>query len=186
MKFLTILFMLLTVLYSYSQKSKLKLGQNYQGGKIIYILKPNHIDYDPKVPHGLIIAPNETGFTNPVIWGCSGIPINGANRESIGDGEQNTIDILYSCNNNMSAAKLCAESELNGFNNWYLPSIDELSLIDEYINTIGNNIEFLDANYWSSTKCCDNNSAYAFSFRMRSSFQTNREDECLVRPIRKF
>ena len=40
----------------------------YQYVKKIEYLKRRE-ELRVKVPHGLIIAPNETGFTNPVIWG---------------------------------------------------------------------------------------------------------------------
>ena len=49
------------------------------------------------------------------------------------------------------AAKLCSDLVFNGFDDWFLPSIDELNLMYENlkINGLGG---FADKSYWSSTE----------------------------------
>ncbi len=61
-------------------------------------------------------------------WGCDGIEI-GANGTEVGTGVQNTADILAGCNEDGIAARIVENYELNGFKDWFLPSLEELSLL---------------------------------------------------------
>lgn len=54
---------------------------------------------------------------------------------------------------NWSAAiKACAELELNGYKDWYLPTITELNLMYQQKNTIGNYKSGYFYQYWSSSE----------------------------------
>ena len=53
---------------------------------------------------------------------------------------QNTLDILACCGEAETAAKLCADFELDGYDDWFLPSMDEFNLIYENIGQ-GNVLE---------------------------------------------
>ncbi|MDO9579911.1 MAG: DUF1566 domain-containing protein [Bacteroidales bacterium] len=59
-----------------------------------------------------------------------------------------------------SAVKLCYDLVLNGYSDWYLPSIDELNKL--YINRAAIGV-FSTMSYWSSTEL-DRNYAYAASY----------------------
>ncbi|MFT4758300.1 MAG: hypothetical protein ACI9LN_000259, partial [Saprospiraceae bacterium] len=76
---------------------------------------------------GMVAAATDqsTGAT----WGCLGDEINGADGKVLGTGAQNTMDILMGCNTDGIAAKLCAQLELNGYTDWFLPAQDELNLM---------------------------------------------------------
>ena len=94
-------------------------------------------------------------------WGCAYNSVDGADGTAIGTGYQNTMDIVnQDCTTDwggITAAQAAANYESNGYNDWYIPSIDELLLM---FNTIGPGadnivgIETIYPNniYWSSSE----------------------------------
>ncbi len=86
--------------------------------------------------------------SNSIIWGCSGTLIGTA--ENLGAGWFNTINIEDGCADAEFAAKLCRETDINGFADWYLPSIDQLEEMYTQKDVIGGFSS--DGYYWSSTE----------------------------------
>jgi len=62
-------------------------------------------------------------------WGCFRRAIQGARGTAVGTGKQNTADMLAACNDQETAASICANANINGFTGWFLPSRDELALM---------------------------------------------------------
>lgn len=136
--FVVVFFMFLLVSCA---KSKHKIGDMYKGG---YIFKINMFG------HGLCAAPKD--HPQNVLWGCYGTLIQGANGEEIGTGKQNTEDILAGCSQAGNfAAKVCDELVVDSYEDWYLPSLEELQLMHRelYAQGLGG---FKAADYWSSTQ----------------------------------
>ena len=92
------------------------IGDFKYGGVIFYI--------DETEKHGLVCA--VTDQSSGAEWGCDGTT-TGATGTAIGTGAQNTLDILAGCGTDDIAADLCADLTLNSFDDWFLPSKDELN-----------------------------------------------------------
>lgn len=124
----------------------LKIGTTYQGGILFYLLKEGDIGYVSGELHGLVVAPSDQ--SSEIEWGCFGTRIKGANKTAVGTGAQNTLAIVASCNESQIAAKVCDELVLEGYDDWFLPSKDELNLLYMNKDLITN---FGNFYYWSST-----------------------------------
>jgi DUF1680 family protein len=90
-------------------------------------------------------------------WGCFRTLLAGASGTAIGSGKKNTMDMKTGCSASGSAADLCINCDLNGFQDWFLPSIDELSEMYRNLQATGLG-NFGDQgvsdnfNYWSSSQ----------------------------------
>ncbi len=156
----------------------LKIGMNYKGGKIAYLLTPSDPGYDANVQHGIIAAVAD--LPGEVAWGCNDKFLAG--RSSIGTGSQNTIDISSGCSVAGNAATLCSKLVQGGYDDWYLPSKDELNKLFLQMKAIGG---FREVCYWSSTETGKYN---ACSQIFDNGFQTANDKSTTfsVRPIRSF
>jgi hypothetical protein len=122
------------------------IGGSYQGGKIAYFLQSGDPGFDANVPHGLIAAPSDQ--SSGAESGCFQVFFLDAFGIAIGTGNQNTIAIMNGCATAGIAARICGDLVLNSYNDWYLPSKDELNKL--YLNktAVGG---FASIRYWSST-----------------------------------
>lgn len=155
--------------------TSLGVGQTYAGGIIFYL--------DSTGQHGLVCASNDQGTA---IWGCAGTSIPGTSTE-VGSGASNTAAIIAGCNEINYAAKICDNLVLNGYNDWFMPSKDEMLMMYQRLrlNGIGN---FQDAIYWTSSQGFDGvNTAWIVDINLNDTyggfFKNNSK---YVRAIRAF
>lgn len=106
-------------------------------------------------------------------WGTYGLILPGADGSAIGTGLQNTLDIVRYDPLDDTAADDCANYCIvsNGvvYDDWFLPSYDEL--VAMYLNLKSKGIgDFSNRFYWSSTET-HSQGARTFSFRHGDSDQ---------------
>jgi hypothetical protein len=128
--------------------------------------------------HGLEAAPIDQGSRE---WGCFGTA-TGANGLVIGTGAQNTVDILAGCSDTGIAAEIADSYSLNGFNDWFLPSKDELNELYLQKGVVGG---FANDFYWSSSEV-NSVDAWLQDFFFGDQFVFNKVNPLRVRAVRAF
>jgi len=189
MKKLLFSFLAVSVIFSACEKeeeepinnnSELAIGDTHQGG-IIFYLDSNG--------GGLISALDDLEGT--YIWGCFGTDILGADKNAIGTGAQNTIDIEAGCATSGTAADVCSNLTHEGFSDWFLPS--RLELNQMYLNIGQGNAlglenvgGFGNFNYWTSTEDGNERAWYQY-FLLGNQANDGLKNQYLnVRPVRAF
>jgi hypothetical protein len=118
------------------------------GGIVFYV--------DGTGMHGLEAAPTDLEVGDGVPWGCNNTLVranylgNGyGHQRALGTGALNTINIINQCTTPGIAARLVSDYIFNDFNDWYLPSKDEMKelIINENVFTNLNSLW-----YWTSTQ----------------------------------
>ncbi len=157
---------------SYTTTSSVfSIGQNYGGGIIFYI--------DGTGLHGLISS--TTDQSTGAAWGCFGTEIAGIST-AIGTGQSNTTAIVNGCSEAGIAARICNDLVLNGYEDWFLPSKDELNLMYQQRTVIGN---FTSGCYWSSSQYYSVWAWYQY-FGLGGQDNTYKNYQYCVRAIRAF
>jgi len=151
--------------FVFETKPELKIGDNYQGGFVAYIFKPNDSLYVENEQHGLILAKVDLGAA---FWGIMGEEVNPRTSTLLGQGMANTqkiiafmveknyamqqntttdLKIIYPC-----AAWLCSQFEYQGYRDWFLPSKDEWGVMFDQLEYLQHaNIKFQQP-YWTSSE----------------------------------
>ena len=130
-------------------------------------------------------APASTEFTAP--WGTRGQNVAGT-QEGIGTGRRNTEIIVQHLQQQRNretgrAAQMAAALNFGGFNDWFLPSRDELNLMFQNRAIIG---DLGDRWYWSSSQSYHRNDAWRQNFGNGSQHRNDKNNSFSVRAIRAF
>jgi len=158
------------------------IGDTGPAGGIVFYLTDN------TGLHGLEAAPVDQSAA--AHWGCYGASIAGATGSAVGTGATNTTTIVAGCAEPGTAAKVADAYSLNGYDDWYLPSKDELNLMytgagqgaTAPFTNVGS---FANDYYWSSTEF---GTDFAFSqyFVNGNNGVSSKGGALLVRAIRSF
>ncbi len=147
------------------------IGENYQGGTVFYV--------DSNHQHGLIASASDL---TPAPWGCPGVDLLGAMGFNIYTGDENTDYIVTGCSTSGIAARLCSDLDLNGYQDWFLPSFKEAQELYAKRALLGG---FSNGFYWTSTEY-DADNAYQMSFSTAALGPASKNNNNAVRPIRAF
>lgn len=148
------------------------------------------------------VAPNEF---EEVQWGCFNQPIIESRDRTIGAGQKNTnaiitfhnnLDDYYNqpevcstSNDGSVAAKLCADYTFGGFQDWFLPSSDEVLEMYNVLHLNGQgDFSFGRWTYWSSTEVEGDNVAIATDFETGDQGYLCKQcsEVAVARPVRYF
>lgn len=151
------------------------LGEDFGGGIIYYLYKDSS-----NVEHGLIVSKTESDE----VWQATGT-LTGADRTE--DGSFNTALMTSS-----DAATYATGLTGGGFSDWYVPSIDELSLLwhsrfhtNAALRAGAFTLLSSTALYWSSTETTTTD---AYLFRFANGYQNDfaKNSARTVRGVRSF
>ncbi|MFK8005569.1 MAG: DUF1566 domain-containing protein [Saprospiraceae bacterium] len=159
-----------------NRAKNIAIGNTFEGGIIFYV--------DPSGQHGLIMAKGDQS-DKVIDWfpGAKGKAF--ATDTGIFDGEKNTKLLVAKFKEKNHPAQLCKKFKFEGFNDWYLPSQDELDLLYEYNNTLPKAQKMAHKYYWSSTEIA-NQDVYYRSFFDGKKYYKIGKNKAKVRAIRKF
>lgn len=147
------------------------VGEVFGGGVVFHVYRGAD-----GLEHGLIVAMEDQGTEIP--WSNLATTPIGALARSSWNGSSNSTSIVNQVGHTQSAAKLCLDYESSdGFDDWYLPSVDELILlynrrfdVNRVLSVVGEEFGVLDPmqtfsylQYWSSTEI-DEEQAWRYSF----------------------
>jgi hypothetical protein len=189
--------------------NKLKIGSKHLGGTVFYI--------DGSGKHGLIclestIKHRETGKSKFSWWGRELSPGDEQYAEPLGafgngiadySGVENTEKIsqydswkeqnsLFSKKRTPTdtAASICLGEEINGYRDWYLPTINELMVLFRNIGESTFVVNIGINSYWSSTEYNGKENypkgVWAYSYNNNKETINHKSEFNHVIPIRKF
>lgn len=149
-------------------------------GGLIFYDKGNYSG-DPSWRY-LEAAPSDQ--STGTVWGCYETEITGADGTLVGTGKQNTMDILAECTTDDIAADQCRDCTLGGYNDWFLPSKDELYWIRANLKDAG--VGNFESNYYWSSSEFDVSLAWDQSFGTGTYYLSSKNINLRVRAVRAF
>lgn len=152
------------------------VGQAWQGGFYIGNITDGDLLYY------LVLAPKATGQSSSLTYKTTASDDTGTDSTTNGLANSNAINDA-----SHPAAQFCRGLTIGGFNDWYLPSKDELNVAYTNRASVGGG-DALDADatpYWSSTEHSTNTSAWAQTFDFGTQTGNTKTNLRRARAIRR-
>jgi hypothetical protein len=162
------------------------IGEQFGGGVIFHLWKDAQGE-----EHGLIVDFDDLSVGQ--IWSSVNSTLIGPSAQSFWDGlsNSNAIIVAHTGYTN-SAAYLCLNSINGGYNDWYLPSIQELNMLwNNYpavarsLSQIPGGTQLSSTSYWSSTES-SGSGAWTFNFINGGAIGSSKNSPNYVRAVRAF
>ncbi len=155
-----------TCVFTRTVITDLVVGLWHQGGIIGYVYQPGDIGFVAGEKHGIIVAPIDQSTGSE--FGCFGSFI-GNTSPSIGSGLVNTNKIVNECSEANIAAKICFDLNLNGYDDWYLPSLGELGqlLTNQFVinaGSLANGGNLFENTYYRTSTEVSAGNAFVYNF----------------------
>ena len=168
--------------FCFSQDSNIKIGDFYLGGIVGYLLQEGDVGFEKNVKHGIIVSEKDLALSVKWYNGISSLNIIGARGQKIGTGRTNTELIIRNNGEKRKnyAAGIASLYKGGGFDDWFLPSIEELNVMYQNKKYLG----MAEGWYWSSTEG-DNYNIWFFDFKFGFK-DLARKNFMKVRAIRYF
>jgi hypothetical protein len=165
----------------------LVIGQFYEGGHLGYLLQPQDTGYSAVEAHGLIVASKK--FLPDAKWFYGPNKTIGT-KTSLGSGRANTNLIMGNqgqapANGFFYAAQYCYNMDIFEYNDWYLPSKDELDKL--YINR--DKLPWMtdgERNYYWTSSEQSTNEAWIQSFKTGVQSTYSKGGVVFASPVRSF
>lgn len=150
------------------------IGEYYGGGIVFYL--------DSTQKHGLVMA--QLPHLTPQAWNIGTPVLTHAVMKDYGWGRENTTAIVNVQGDAQYAANVCYKMLLNGYDDWFLPSKDELNAL--YLQKAAGKITNLNCPfYWSSTEASATE-AWSQSFSNGANSAVDKGGSYGICPIRAF
>jgi hypothetical protein len=166
--------------WEYAARAQHYPGDRISEGIVFYV--------DSTGESGLMAASHD--LAGEVSWMDAPTDLN--NTESFVNGAANTASILQQSGASATAAYYCDTLTLNGKDDWYLPAIDELLLLNDaryqFNRAAGEDEDPVSAGltadrYWSSTEA---SATESWLFDLGKIAKENKSGNASVRAVRKF
>jgi hypothetical protein len=157
-----------------SEPIEMLLGKEYLGGYIFAIT-------DSAKGNGLMIPKTHLGEMQ---WTPDRDIRVFATQRSLGMGYDNTDDIIRKYDEGAYAAYACDTTTLLGFDDWYLPTIEELEYIYKHVH-LSDDTKVMGNDFWTSTEYTELE-AYYFRFSYGEEKQLSKTLKNKVLPVRAF
>jgi hypothetical protein len=156
---------------------RLNIGDIFKGGKIFSLSGPNS---------GLIASTMDLE-ASPFVkftWSASNTLL-GANTSN---GSENTIKMANAAVSPAEAGYHFKNGyRSNGYDDWYIPTLDELNMLKENMFYIGGFVEIVkDSYYWSSSEFSASEAQLQNMTALVNTHQPKDLATCRIRPVRKF